>query len=289
MDDIKLMLQGFVIGIGKIIPGVSGAMFAMMFGVYEKALNIISHLKTEFVKNLKFITLLTISILFAIVFGSSIISKCMNNYYVPTMLFFVGMMSSGIKPLFKNVKGKKISLKNLLFALIICVILILLDFVNLGAKQEALVKTPLTLFMLFISGFLDAVATIVPGICGTALLMILGYYHIVIDSLSDLLNLSNLANNLYVLIPFLIGMIIGALVVSKIIDYLFKNYKTETYYVIIGFAIMSTILIFFKTFNYKIIPNDLYIGIPLFIIGYFIVYFFEKLDDKKDEKNEIGK
>ena len=40
MNDLKLILQGFIIGIGKIIPGVSGAMFAMMFGVYEKALNI---------------------------------------------------------------------------------------------------------------------------------------------------------------------------------------------------------------------------------------------------------
>ena len=53
LKDIKLFLEGFIIGIGKIIPGVSGAMFAMMFGVYEKALNIISNLKNELKKNFK--------------------------------------------------------------------------------------------------------------------------------------------------------------------------------------------------------------------------------------------
>ena len=47
MKDIKLFIEGFIIGIGKIIPGVSGAMFAMMFGVYEKALNTISNIKKK--------------------------------------------------------------------------------------------------------------------------------------------------------------------------------------------------------------------------------------------------
>ena len=77
MGELKLILQGFVIGIGKIIPGVSGAMFAMMFGVYEKALDIISHLKTKLFKNLKFMFLLGISILLAIILGSNIIKKCL--------------------------------------------------------------------------------------------------------------------------------------------------------------------------------------------------------------------
>lgn len=279
MNDLKLILQGFIIGIGKIIPGVSGAMFAMMFGVYEKALNIISHLRKEFFKNFKFIMLLGISILIAIIFGSNIISICMSKYYVQTMLFFIGMMVAGIKPLFKNIKGQKIEIKNILCAIIISVILIVLDFVDLGIDKEELIKTPFTFLMLIISGFLDAVATIVPGICGTALLMILGYYHLVINSLGDLLNISNLSNNLFVLIPFIIGMIIGILVISKLIDYLFKNYKTQSYYVIISFAIISTILLLIETITSSFTNIELLIGIILFIIGYIIVHFFEKLDN----------
>lgn len=277
MKDIKLILQGFIIGIGKIIPGVSGAMFAMMFGVYEKALNIISNLKTELFKNFKFMLLLGSSILLAIIFGSGVIKYSLDKYYLQTMFLFIGMMTSGIKPLFKNVKGQKLKISNIICAIIISVLLILLDFIDLGITEGTLEKNMSSIIMLTISGFLDAVATIVPGICGTALLMILGYYDIVINSLSDIFNFSNLNNNLFVLIPFVIGLLTGVLLVSKLINYLFKNYKIQTYYTIIGFAIMSTIILFVEAISTSFTINQLIISIILFIIGLLISHFLEKM------------
>lgn len=279
MEDIKLVFQGFIIGIGKVIPGVSGAMFAMMFGVYEKALNIISNLKKELVKNLKFIVLLGLSILLAIIFGSNVIKYCLDKYYIETMFLFVGMMASGIKPLFKNIDKNKVSKKSLLIAFSVCLFLLLLDFVDVGKTTDNLDRNFLTVIMLFISGFLDALGTVVPGVCGTALLMILGYYNIVINSLSDLLNLSNIWNNLFVLIPFCLGMIVGILLISKVINYLFKNYKTETYITIIGFAIVSTIILFIKAISSPHNIFRLLISILLCIIGFFVSKCLEKLGD----------
>lgn len=279
MEDIKLVFQGFIIGIGKVIPGVSGAMFAMMFGVYEKALNIISNLKKELVKNLKFIVWLGLSILLAIIFGSNIIKYCLDKYYIETMFLFVGMMASGIKPLFKNIDKKKVSKKSLLIAFSVCLFLLLLDFVDVGKTTYNLDRNFLTVIMLFISGFLDALGTVVPGVCGTALLMILGYYNIVINSLSNLLNLSNIWNNLFVLIPFCLGMIVGILLISKVINYLFKNYKTETYITIIGFAIVSTIILFIKAISSPHNILRLLISILLCIIGFFVSKCLEKLGD----------
>lgn len=279
MEDIKLVFQGFIIGIGKVIPGVSGAMFAMMFGVYEKALNIISNLKKELVKNLKFIVLLGLSILLAIIFGSNVIKYCLDKYYIETMFLFVGMMASGIKPLFKNIDKNKVSKKSLLIAFSVCLFLLLLDFVDVGKTTDNLDRNFLTVIMLFTSGFLDALGTVVPGVCGTALLMILGYYNIVINSLSDLLNLSNIWNNLFVLIPFCLGMIVGILLISKVINYLFKNYKTETYITIIGFAIVSTIILFIKAISSPHNIFRLLISILLCIIGFFVSKCLEKLGD----------
>lgn len=277
MNDIKLILQGFIIGIGKIIPGVSGAMFAMMFGVYEKALNTISNLKTELFKNLKFMMLLGGSILLAIILGSGVIKYSLDKYYLETMFLFIGMMTAGIHPLFKNVKGQTVKISNVVCAVVISVLLILLDFVDLGVSEEVLSKTPMTVLLLILSGFLDAVATIVPGICGTALLMILGYYDIVIGALGDLFHLSNLANNLFVLVPFVIGLIIGILLISKLINYLFKNYKIQTYYTIIGFAIMSTIILFVEAITTPFATLELVISIILFIVGFLIAHFLEKM------------
>ena len=277
MNTLKLIIQGFIIGIGKIIPGVSGAMFAMMFGVYEKALDIICHLKTKFFKNFTFIMPLGISILIAIIFGSNIIKKCLDNYYLPTMLFFVGMMAAGIKPLFENVKNEKFNIKNLIFAIAISILLVIIESLDFGSNEGIIKKDLFTVIMLFVSGFLDAVATIVPGICGTALIMIVGYYDTVISSLGDLFNISNISHNLFVLIPFVIGLIIGALIVAKVINYLFKHHKVKTYYTIIGFAIMSTIILFIKAITSTFVINELIIGSVLFIVGFIIVHFLEKI------------
>ena len=79
MKYVKLALQGFIIGIGKIIPGVSGAMFAMMFGVYERALKVISNLNKELKGNFTFISILGSSVLLAIILGSNIIDKCLEK------------------------------------------------------------------------------------------------------------------------------------------------------------------------------------------------------------------
>lgn len=277
MNDVKLFIQGFIVGIGKIIPGVSGAMFAMMFGIYEKSLNIISNLKTELKKNIKYVLILGISVSLAIILGSNIIKTCLDKYYLQTMLLFIGMMTAGVKPLFKNVQGEKIKTSNIICALVVVVLLVLLSLVNVEDTGEVLNKNIFTFLILILSGFLDAFATVVPGICGTALLIILGYYDIVIASLSDIFNFSNLANNLYVLIPFGIGMIVGIILISKLINYLFKHHKIKTYYSIIGFAIMSIVILFTKVLENTYNMNQIVISVILFIVGYIIVYILEKI------------
>ena len=274
MESIKLLIEGFIIGIGKIIPGVSGAMFAMIFGVYEKAVEIISDLR-KLKGNFKFMFLLGISVLIAILCGSKVINFCLDNYYLWTMLFFIGMMSSGIKPLFKNVEGKKISKKNILVALFIVIILAIMSCVDMEGITKDLDRSFITVLLIFISGIIDAVGTVIPGVCGTALLMMIGYYDKVISSLSNLLTFTNMSETSFVLIPFVIGLIIGIILVSKLITYLFKNHNTTVHCCIIGFAISSTIILLIKTFIVSFTTIELIIGIVLFILGYVLTYLIE--------------
>ena len=277
MKYIKLAIQGFIVGIGKIIPGVSGAMFAMMFGIYEKALNIICNLKKELKKNFMFMLVLGSSISLAIIFGSNIIKRCLDNYYMQTMFLFIGMMIAGIQPLFKNIKDQKISLKSKFITLFIALVLLVIGMIDFNGVQGEIPKNLFSVIMLFISGFLDALATIIPGICGTALLMILGYYDTVITALGNVFNFSVLGNNLFILIPFLLGMVVGVVIVSKVINYLFKNYKVQTYFAILGFAIMSVVILFVKTIIVPFKVSTLLISVLLFIIGFIVVNLLERL------------
>ena len=277
MKYIKLAIQGFIIGIGKIIPGVSGAMFAMLFGVYEKALRIISNLRKELKGNFLFMSVLGLSILGAIIFGSNIINKCLNKYYIQTMFLFIGMMCAGIKSLFQNIKGKKIDKKSKTVALLISICLVIISLIDINGGKGEIPRNLFSVIMLFISGFLDITASIIPGICGTALLMILGYYDTVISALGNILDISNLSNNLFVLIPFVIGMIVGAYIISKLISYLFKNYKDATYYTIFCFAIASIIILFVKTISISFTLEELFISIILFVVGWIVVKLIDKI------------
>ena len=274
MENIKLLIEGFIIGIGKIIPGVSGAMFAMMFGVYEKALSIISDLR-KLKGNFKFMFLLGISVLIAILCGSKVINFCLDKYYLYTMLFFIGMMASGIKPLFKNLEDKRVTKKNIFISLFVVLLLAIMSCIDMEGITKTLDKSFLTIMLIFISGIIDAIGTVIPGVCGTALLMMVGYYEKVIESLSNLLTFTNMSDTLFVLIPFVIGLILGIILVSKLITYLFKKYNTTVHCCIIGFAISSTIILLVKTFIVPFDINELFIGILLFMFGYVLIYILE--------------
>lgn len=282
MKDLKLAFQGFIIGIGKILPGVSGAMFAMMFGVYEKSLNIISHFTKEFKNNIRYILVLGGSVVLAIILGSGVIKYCMDRHYLYTMIFFIGMMCAGLKSLFKTVKKEKFKLSNLICALIVVVLFTLTSFIEVVKPESTLKHTPLIFMIFIVAGFLDAFATVVPGICGTALLMILGYYNTIITALSDVFNINHIGNNAFILIPFLIGMALGVYLVSMLIDYLFKNHYAKTYYSIFGFAVTSIILLLTKTFNKAYSLNEILISLVFFIVGYVIVTLLDKMEKESE-------
>ena len=109
---IKNVLKGFIIGIGKIIPGVSGSMLAISLGVYEKILEIIA--------NLKFITINKFFFLSTIILGAlistSIFSKgvkwLLDNFYFSIMLLFIGLIIGGFPDIYKEVKNSKPKIQN---------------------------------------------------------------------------------------------------------------------------------------------------------------------------------
>ena len=275
-ENIKLVLKGLVIGLGKIIPGVSGAMLAITMGVYEKGLNAISNIFKEFKKHYKFLLFLGIGIILSIVFGSKIVVFCLDKFYLPTMLLFIGMIAGGIKPLFKEVRNEKIKLKNILVSLVVVMILVLVSLLDFGQDKANFTKNISSFLTFFLGGVLDAAATVIPGISGTALLMILGYYNVIMTAFSNVFNFSLFLDNIFILAPFCLGTAFGVFIIAKMMNYLFANHKTTTYYAIIGFAYVSIFILLMQTFSgtYEIL--EIIISIILFVIGYFIS---QKLDN----------
>lgn len=275
-ENVKLILKGFIIGLGKIIPGFSGAMLAITMGVYEPGLKAISNLFTEFKQHFKFLLFLGIGIVLALVLGSKVVVYCLDKLYLPTMLLFIGMIVGGIKPLFKEVKGKNIGVKNIIISLFVVGLLVVVSLLDFGQDKANFSKNISSFLTFFLGGILDAAATVIPGISGTALLMILGYYNIIMSSFGDMFNFSNFTNNMFVLIPFCLGTIFGIIVIAKIMNYLFAHHKTTTYCAIIGFACVSVLMLLIQTFTGTYHVLEIIIAIILFVVGCVVSHKLDK-------------
>ena len=263
---LDYLLKGILIGIGKIIPGFSGTVMMISFGLYDKAIDAITNYFNNIKKNTLFLINIGIGILIGIVIFSKIINYFISNYYIYTMSLFIGLILGSIPIIYKE------SLKNKTgYLLIIISFIIMILINNISSNNNYIVKNNYTdLIVFFISGIIEAIGTIIPGISSTALLMIIGVYNIYLNMLSSIFNINILPSILWFFIPFSMGLFISIIIISIIIDYLFKNHKEKTYSIIIGIVNSSSLILILRLFNnYKTI-NDIIVSFICLATGFYI-------------------
>ena len=177
MNFFTLFLKGIIIGIGKIIPGLSGSMIMMILGLYEKAIDAICNFFDDIIENSKFLVVISSGILLSVSLISKLIKVALNNHYFLIMCFFIGLILGGIPSIFKEIKGT--SNKSNIILFIICLLIVSgLSFIDYD--QATIVKETNNI-LLFLVGIIEAATMIIPGISGTAVLMAFGLYHILLD------------------------------------------------------------------------------------------------------------
>ena len=264
---IVLFVKGFVIGIGKIIPGVSGAVLAISLGVYETAIVAINNFFSNVSKHLKFLSILALGVTCAIILVSNLVKYMLNSFYLPTMLLFIGLIIGGIPMLFSKVKNKRVSKTNVAISIVFFSLVVLLSFLK-SNNQMIFTNDTYSYFLLIIIGIIDAATMVIPGISGTAVLMLIGCYDTIINTFSNLMNFDYFLENLQILFPFTIGVCVGIILIVKLMAYLFKYHEEKTYYAIIGFALSSIFLLFIQTMSNNYQFSHILIGLLLLIVGY---------------------
>ena len=264
MSNIILVIKGLIIGFAKVMPGVSGAILAISMGVYDKGINAITRFFDNIKENTKFLFFIGIGIIIAIILGSNIVYFLLNNYYVITMLFFMGLIFGSTPKIISKVDK---TIKGYIISLVTFIIITLLTTININNNNISN-----SIFIYLISGLIDAFGMVVPGISSTALLMVIGTYNNIIYSLSSI---ENIIINLNILIPYGIGIFIGIIVTSISINYLFKKYNKLTFSFILGVILSTLLTLLLKIFSYHINIKDLVIGILLLSLGIIISYFFD--------------
>jgi len=284
MNKIMLFLKGMLMGICDLIPGISGGTIAFITGIYPKLIHSVKSISPKFFKNLitlnkkelkkdvkeidfPFLIVLILGILTSIIIGSRIIKYLLENYFSFTIAFFIGLVLSSSKIIFDNIKNH--GLKNIFFGFIGLAIGIMFAFLI------PLEITP-TLSYVALGGFIGISAMFLPGISGAFILLIMGIYEFIINALHSPLE------NITVIVVFIIGVIAGAFVISRIISFLFKKDKCKTLYFLLGLVIGSLSVpikrILSKSLNYFEIS---YVVFFVFLGALIVLYINNLLSKKK--------
>lgn len=257
------LIKGFIIGIGKILPGVSGALLAILMGVYDKSIDYIINFKRNKKESIKYLFPIGIGILLSIILFSKVIYYALSKYYFEVMMLFVGLIIGTTPSIINKTEKKDNYLVIISFLIFFFISISNID--NTYIKQNNYIDS----LVYFISGITEAIGTVVPGVSSSALLMIEGTYNIIIEAIANVIDIK-------VIIPFIIGLIIGLIITIKIINYLLKKYNNKIYSIILGILVSSIILLIIKSFKYKVTLPSLILGLTVLTIGIIISTIFRE-------------
>lgn len=283
-----LTIKGFIMGLANIIPGVSGGTLALTLGIYENFIQAISHFFSKIKENIKFLVPIGIGILLAILSMSRVIDYSYAHFPIPTTMFFMGLVLGGIPLLLKKVKGKnevkKVS-SYVIFLITFTLVLVLAfseQLFDISLKANLSNVTVAGYIVLFLVGMVAAATMVIPGVSGSLVLMLLGYYYPILKVIKELTKFQDLGHNLLVASVFGIGVLLGIVAISKLIEFLFKKFETKTYFGVLGFIFASVLAIPIATVNSvdHLVFNlaQIFIGIVVLAVGVIAGY---KLGDTK--------
>lgn len=290
MKVIKDIIKGMLIGIANVIPGVSGGTMAVSMGVYDKLIYAINNCFKKFKEAVVPVVPIGIGVVLGLGIFVYLLPFLLKQYPFPTSMTFVGLILGGIPALWKayssSLKEKKetIGPKHLVAFLTLMAVAVI--FSVLGEKEtvEVFEVDGFMMLKLLLVGMVASATMIVPGISGSLVLMILGYYTGVIYAVKSVLeairtmNMETLVYALSVTIPFGIGVVLGIFAIARIIEFLFRKFPTITYSAIFGLILASPFAVLWKMGEVRLTFVTVLIGLVLMILGALLAY---RLDEQE--------
>lgn len=237
LNYLTITLKGIAMGAADVVPGVSGGTIAFIAGIYEELLESISSFNLSLLKLLKqgklktiwkkvngnFLTALLIGIFISIVSLAKLISWLLENHPILLWSFFFGLVLASVLYI-----GKQITKWNKFSILLFLIGVALAYYIT---TLEPLVTQNSSPIFLFLSGALAICAMILPGISGSFILVLLGAYQPILEAIHT--------KNLKTIAIVGIGAVVGLLSFSKLLKWLFTNYKNYTLVLLTGFILGS--------------------------------------------------
>lgn len=274
-DAIKNILKGAVIGVANIIPGVSGGTMAVSMGIYDKLIHCVTHIFKEFKKSVKFLIPVGIGMVLALVGLSFVIEAAFEHFPAQTNLLFIGLILGGLPAILKKVKGNTIRLSHIIPAVLFFVLVVGLAALGSGEGNDAdLTFNVLNVIKFFCVGVIASATMVIPGVSGSMILMLMGYYQPIIETISTFVraltafDVPVLLQCCGVLVPMGIGIVVGIVVIAKLIEIVFEKWPLLAYWAIIGLIAASPIAIILMSEFGTITAITVLTSVVTFVLGF---------------------
>ena len=296
MNGFINLIKGALVGVANIVAGLSGATVAILCKVYDNMLDMFSNVLQHPIKTIKKHYALLLGIILGIVLGSFALKKIYETAPFPITLFCAGIVFFGLIPFSKELDFGKRKVLNTLFLIIPFAIMVYLPFAADVTKIELVLDFKYCL-VLFALGLLASTSMMLPGLSGSMMLMVVGFYDEILGLLTNLISsfihfkFDNLGVNIVLLLVFLLGCLVGLVGSSKILKILFNKKEREMNLITFGLISGSFVAMIIKAvqlnnaLNLNLTSNIIMIasGLLLIVIGFFIglaVYLFTKKEDE---------
>lgn len=261
------ILQGSLVGLGAVLPGISGGVLCVIFGIYKTIMEFLADpfrkLKTHFPKLLPY----GIGAVIGFLGIAKLLAFLLERYEAPSVCVFIGLICGMLPSLFREAgeQGRtKASFVSMGIAMVAIFTLLI------GLKVLSVEITPNFFWYLF-CGFCLALSVIAPGMSFSTLLMPLGLYQPFVDGISSF--------DFGILIPAGIGALATVILFAKAVDSLFKRHHSTSFHAIIGVVIAATIMIIpFKSFTASI--ASCVINVLCIVGGIIAALWLDQLNQK---------
>lgn len=286
---IMNFFRGFLMAVADSVPGVSGGTIAFILGFYDKFINSINNLisgsKTERIESIKFLIKIgigwVVGIVLSILFVASVFEE--NIYFISSL--FIGLILVAIPLIIKEEKETlQQNYYNSIFSILGILIVFSITYFNPLTSGNSGVSVSiehldiLTIVLVFVAGMIAISAMVLPGISGSTILLIMGLYAAIINSVKEVITFN--FEYLPVVIIFGLGIITGALLIIKVIKHVLEKYRSKTIYMILGLMIGSLYAVIMGPQSLEVPQDSLSFSsfsVLAFIIGGGLIIGLEQL------------
>ena len=287
------VLRGVAIGVAFIIPGFSGGSVAAILGIYEKLVSSVADLFKKFKQSIAFLFPVLLGMILGIAALILPIQWGIRHYPIPTVTLFVGLALGGLPSVTEKLKGGRFSWKHAAACLVPLIAAAALCFLPHGDAVDLFHLNFGGYLLLVLMGFIASCALVVPGISGSMLLLIFGYYNPIVELVTKKLFAGyEIGICILVLFCVAIGIVAGFFGISVLMRYLLKKFPRGTYCAIVGFIVGSIPAVYFSTAGEAgLTPSTLpaspwywIVSVLLLFAGIALSYLLVCFARKKNEK-----